>query len=119
MCNPKHEKTTVLVVDDDENLRFILAETLCAEGYNVIEAENGEDALDVITRSQPDVIVLDMMMPVMDGPTFVERIKERNPKHPPIIVSSSIPHLAPKGLPIVPKPVNSKELFRALEAALS
>jgi two-component system cell cycle sensor histidine kinase/response regulator CckA len=117
MSTPNQTKGTVLVVDDDDDLRFLITEALASEGYTVIEAENGADALDVLVKSRPDVIVLDMM-PIMDGPTFVAKIRERDPRHPPIIVSSSMPEMAPKGLPVVHKPVNTTELFRVVATAL-
>ena len=60
----------VLVVDDDEQLRYVLRETMTEDGYEVEAASNGREALTIIERWQPDLIVLDLMMPVMDGETF-------------------------------------------------
>ena len=60
----------VLVVDDDEQLRYVLRETMTEDGYEVEAASNGREALAIIQRWQPDLIVLDLMMPVMDGETF-------------------------------------------------
>ncbi|MGZ3496980.1 MAG: GGDEF domain-containing response regulator [Vulcanimicrobiaceae bacterium] len=74
----------ILVVDDDRNLRKIITTNLELAGYRVIEAANGEEALSIIDRAQPDLVLLDIMMPVMDGYETVRRIR----KHP---VSSHVP----------------------------
>ncbi len=57
----------MLVVDDDTSIRDLLHSALVEEGYDVKVASDGRDALDVIGHWLPDVIVLDLMMPVMDG----------------------------------------------------
>ena len=57
----------VLVVDDDASIRELLSSALEDDGYEVVPAVNGADALSVCERWRPDVIVLDLMMPVMDG----------------------------------------------------
>ena len=63
-------KTTVLVVDDDADARTLLELALSAEGLSVRSAVNGADALRVARRWRPDVILLDLAMPVMDGYAF-------------------------------------------------
>jgi CheY-like chemotaxis protein len=68
---------SALVVDDDDDLRGLLARGLAAEGYEVREAENGRVALDRVSESVPGVILLDLMMPVMDGFAFLEHLRER------------------------------------------
>lgn len=59
--------TPILVVDDDDDVREILALTLEAEGYRVTRAENGQVALAHIARERPALVLLDLMMPVMSG----------------------------------------------------
>ena len=61
----------VLVVDDDTAIRTLLADALDGEGYEVVTAINGADALVKLAALQPDAIVLDLMMPVMDGRAFL------------------------------------------------
>ena len=68
----------VLVVDDDASIRELLSTALEEDGYEVVPAVNGQDALAVCERWRPDVIVLDLMMPVMDGWTFAKRLRERD-----------------------------------------
>ncbi len=77
----------VLVVDDDASIRELLSTVLEDDGYEVMPAANGEDALAVCARWRPDVIVLDLMMPVMDGWTFAKRLRERDDI--PIVVLSA------------------------------
>ena len=60
----------VLVVDDDPSIRQVVAEVLADDGYGVQTATNGAEALQVIRQSPPALILLDLMMPVMDGWTF-------------------------------------------------
>ena len=66
-------KRKVLVVDDDQIIRTVLAEALEDEGYEVETAINGRDALDRLNGFLPDLIVLDLMMPEIDGWGFRER----------------------------------------------
>ncbi len=57
----------VMVVDDETNIRFVLKRMLEKAGYGVIEARNGSECLDILSRERPDLILLDVMMPGMDG----------------------------------------------------
>ena len=62
----------ILVVDDDKNTRLLMKAVLEAENFTVITAENGEEALSVMEHSHVDLVVLDIMMPKMDGYTFTK-----------------------------------------------
>jgi len=75
----------VLVVDDDEKNRVLLRDVLTAEGYAVTEAAGGRTALDIIAANPPDVVLLDIMMPEIDGFEVCRRIKN-NPATEPISV---------------------------------
>ena len=66
---------TVLVVDDDADQRLRVREILAAEGWSVVEAENGRVALDRLATARPDIILLDLMMPEMDGFEFLARLQ--------------------------------------------
>lgn len=66
----------ILIVDDDTNIRHLLAVYLKEEGYNVFEAENGEDALDKLAEQPCDMAIVDIMMPVMDGYDLTKDIRE-------------------------------------------
>jgi two-component system response regulator MprA len=69
---------TVLIVDDDPKLLRMLQRTLTYESLNVLTASNGLEALPLVASKQPDLIILDWMMPKMDGLTFVQRLREEN-----------------------------------------
>lgn len=66
----------VLVTDDDRDIRSILRAKLEALKYRVQEAENGQDAIDKIHAERPDLVVMDVRMPVMSGTEAITRIKE-------------------------------------------
>ncbi|WP_255467035.1 MULTISPECIES: response regulator [Aeromicrobium] len=72
---------TVLVVDDTASIRFLIRTNLELAGFDVIEAEDGQDCLDVLAglETLPDVITMDMMMPRMDGVTAITRVRA-NPR---------------------------------------
>ncbi len=77
---------TILILDDDDDMRFFISKLL-APFYNVIDAANGEEALKLACQFQPDLIVSDMMMPVMDGYQFLRVVKQDpNISHIPIIL---------------------------------
>jgi CheY-like chemotaxis protein len=59
--------TKILIVDDEMDLRFVIGKMLGREGYEVVEAESGEDALDLLKETTVDLILLDVMMPGIDG----------------------------------------------------
>ena len=67
--------STVLLVDDDPDIRRILQFTLAAEGYEVATAADGTEALAMASELQPDVMVLDVMMPGCDGLTVLEHVR--------------------------------------------
>lgn len=72
----------VLVVDDDAMIRRLMHKTLSREGFSVIEAENGKIALEMIDAANPDIVLMDVEMPVMDGFTACEELRRRNPNNP-------------------------------------
>jgi DNA-binding response OmpR family regulator len=76
---------TVLIVDDEPDILVLLRLALEAAGYSTVEASDGEQALRVIRDRHPDVVLLDIMMPVMDGWVTLERLNESG-EHPPVIV---------------------------------
>ena len=78
----------VLVVDDEPPIRELMRLVLEEEGYEVATASNGQDALDRVQAFAPDVILLDMSMPVMDGRAFAQAYRDRGAPPPlaPIIV---------------------------------
>jgi class 3 adenylate cyclase len=81
----------VLVVDDEEANRTLLRDPLETHGYEIVEAENGEQALQQVARRQPDVILLDVMMPRMDGFEVCRRLKkDGKTAHIPILIVTAL-----------------------------
>ncbi len=79
--------TKVLVVDDEEDYRLIIKDVLEGAGYEVRTAEHGEDGLEVAKEFSPEVILVDWMMPRMDGETFVQTLRrDESKKDIPIIM---------------------------------
>jgi CheY-like chemotaxis protein len=80
----------VLVVDDDSMIRVTLAEALEDEGYKVETAGHGREALEVLGGWRPDVIILDLMMPIMDGWAFrAEQMRRGLAENVPVVVLSA------------------------------
>ena len=82
--------TTILVVEDDQDIRFLLSETVSDLGYDVLEAADGGTGFRRAIEEHPDVILLDVMMPVMDGFQVLAKLKEHAETHPmPVIMVSA------------------------------
>jgi len=80
----------ILVVEDEEGLRLLYEEELKGEGYEVFTAQNGREAIKQLEKVKPDLVVLDIVMPVMNGMEALGRIvgKDRNI---PVIINTSYP----------------------------
>ncbi len=70
------EKKKILIVEDDDSLRRALSEKLSYEGFSVFEAENGIVGFEEALRERPDLILLDVIMPKMDGLTMLSKLRE-------------------------------------------
>ena len=82
--------TKILVIEDDQDIRLLLSETLADIGYQVAEAADGGMGLRKAVDEDPDIILLDVMMPVMDGFQVLEKLKENPATHPiPVIMVSA------------------------------
>jgi CheY-like chemotaxis protein len=84
------DKSKILIVDDEADARLVLKEHLAEEAFECQEAHNGKEALASMERSMPDLILLDLMMPEMDGMTFLSRIRSETRYHwvPVIVVTA-------------------------------
>src|SRR5229473_8639838 len=101
----------VLVVDDDPSIRRLIVAALKRDGYAVIEAANGKEALDLMRQQHPAAVVLDLMMPVVSGwEVLQERMRETDLLSIPVIIVSAnrdpeIANAVDKGIcAFVPKP---------------
>ena len=110
----------VLIVENDPYTRRALQIMLEMEGYEVLEAEHGEAALVQIAQTIPDVILLDMRMPVMDGWAFAKAYRRTPGPHAPIIVLTAAADAARDTAELgawgfVPKPFGVLDLLNAIQ----
>ena len=85
--NYEYEKKTILIVDDEQKIVDLLVHNLTREGYNTIEANDGQTAVDIALEKRPDLILLDVMLPRIDGLTVCKKIK--NAYNVPILMVSA------------------------------
>ena len=114
----------LLVVEDDKNTARLMRAVLKREGYEVYCAENGAEALDITDKQHIDLIILDVMMPVMDGYEFTERVRSVGDNTPILMVTAKdLPEEKCKGFRVgtddyMVKPVNEEELVLRIKALL-
>lgn len=114
----------VLVVDDDKNTRMFLSGVLEREGYKVTLAENGLDALAALEKQQFDIVILDVMMPGMDGYEFTRTLREAENNIPILMVSAKqLPIDKHKGFiagtdDYITKPIDDEEMLYRIKALL-
>ena len=112
----------ILVVDDDRSTRLFMRAFLEAEHYTVSLAENGEDALEVMEKEHIDLVVLDIMMPGLDGIQVLQTLRERNIATPVLLltargqVEDRIAGLNSGADDYLPKPFNNGELVARVRA---
>jgi len=112
-----------MVVDDDPDILEALSEILEVEGFDIRRARNGQEALDRLGPTPPQLILLDLMMPVMDGWEFAQRLHERADGSIPIIVLSADRNVGAKAREIgavghLAKPFELTELLDLVRSSL-
>ncbi len=116
---------TILIVEDDQQLRRLMLQLLKKEGFQIIEAENGEVGLECLQDQSVDLILLDLEMPVMSGVQFLTQLRQRQLEIPVVLVTGH-----PDGalmrdameyspLLLIAKPFNRKHLLRTVKAVVS
>ncbi len=114
----------ILLIDDSRLSRAMARTPLSSAGYEVIEADNGENGLLTVAEQTPDCVVLDMLMPIMDGPEFLRRLRESGSSVPVIVASADIQETSRAMVEelgisgFLGKPVKAKELLSVVEAVL-
>ncbi len=115
----------VLITDDSQLTRRILRAILEAAGHEVMEASNGNVALELIVQDAPDCVLLDLLMPGMDGFEVLSTLNERGIDIPVIVLTAEIQETARKkciqmgAVDFLNKPPNDDELQAAMEKALA
>jgi len=112
-------RALVLVVDDEPAIRAVLTILLADEGYRVISAADGQEALDHLAHHRPDVIVSDIRMPRLHGLAMVERLRADGLATPVILVSSCSPHSNLPGVRFIAKPFDLDHITAAVAACLA
>lgn len=114
----------ILIVDDDKNTRKLMRAVLEAERYTVFTAENGEEALGVMDKKHIDLVILDIMMPVMNGYDFTKVLRQADNNLPILMVSAKqLPADRKQGFIVgtddyMTKPVDEEELVLRIKALL-
>jgi CheY-like chemotaxis protein len=108
-----------LIVEDDPPSRQVLEELLEDDGYDVMIAKDGLEALRVVEGRVPDVVVSDVQMPMMDGPTLLEHLAKRIPGVPVVLMSANADarERAARACAFVLKPIDFGVLEHILESA--
>lgn len=114
----------ILVVDDDKNTRLLFQAILESENYTVFAASNGVEAMEVMDKNHIDLVVLDIMMPEMDGYEFTRVLREADDNLPILMVSAKqLPQDKKKGFLVgtddyMSKPIDEEEMVLRIKALL-
>lgn len=122
--NESSNKIRVLVCDDDYDIRMIISHTISAIGYEVVEASNGQEAMDICNENLPDAVIMDIMMPGMSGTEVVSWLRKEHPEpYVPVLMvtaktdtESTVENLRAGADDYLTKPFNAKELQARLAA---
>ena len=114
-------KKKILLVDDEKAILKIVGIKLRISGYDVVTASDGGEALDMVGSAQPDLMLLDIIMPGMDGFDVLERLRPASQL--PVIVLSARPENGPKAVSMgantfVPKPFDVDQLLARIQTLL-
>ncbi len=116
-----HKPQTILLVDDEQDIREVLQTALADCGYDVLLAENGEEALKLFADAQPSIVITDIKMPVMDGIELLQRIKSRNADTEVVMITGhgdmdlAVKSLKHAATDFITKPINVDALEIALQ----
>lgn len=114
----------ILIVDDDQMVRELLAMRLETKGHNCRQASDGAEGLGILDESMPDLIVLDMLMPTMDGLAFLEAAQNSRKLLPPVLILSATrvdPERVPQSnnsVEMLRKPASAAAILEAIESIL-
>lgn len=116
-------KTHILIVDDEPRYLRLMEANLETEGYQVIKANNGQEAVDVVAEQQPDLVLLDIMMPILDGFEACERIREFSSVPIIVVTARGEENARVRGLDLgaddyIVKPFSATELLARVRAVL-
>jgi len=120
----KEKDVIILVVDDEEGFRKMMTFWLKSKGYSVVAVPDGKTAIQQVKEATPDIVLLDLRMPVMDGIEVLKKIRKFNKEVPIIIISAYVDHPGTKDMlsygvsGVFYKGMNFEEVLPLLETAL-
>jgi len=114
----------ILLVDDEENYRELIAKVLTKAGYAVLQAADGMGALSLLERSNVDLVISDILMPVLNGYALVARLRAKWPKMPVILTTGFLSQESAKSMmngsvDFIPKPINAQTLLDMIQRRTS
>ncbi len=116
---------TLLVVDDEKNYLLVLKELLADEGYEVLTAQSGADALAILNETELDLVVTDMKMPGMSGLELLEKLKQKDPQLPVVMmtafgtVEKAVEAMKKGAFDYISKPFDNESLKKTVATALN
>ena len=110
----------ILLVDDEEGYRELVARMLAKAGYEVVQAADGIEALSLLEKSKIDLVISDILMPVLNGYALVARLRAKWPHMPVILMTGFLSQDAAKSMmngsvDFIPKPINSEVLIQIVQ----
>lgn len=119
---PAVERPVVLLVEDDDALRSMLARILRSAGYEVVEADNGDDAVEAFERRCPDLLLSDLVLPGLNGKELADRCRDRCPRAVLVFMSGysedELHRLQIRQVVFLPKPIRPRDMLVTLERLL-
>lgn len=118
-----NNQPTLLVADDEPMMRLLLSQTLGSQGFNVLLAENGLQAMELVNKNKITLILTDINMPKLNGLKFVENLQATSHKDIPVILmTGDTDHLKEselKGATVLRKPFRRRELVELIQTILA
>lgn len=114
----------VLIIDDSRFARLTLSDNIKKGGFEILEAGDGEEGLEITRKENPDCIICDLLMPVMDGFGFLEKLREENLDVPVLVLTSDIQEKTRKAvfekgaLDFINKPPRYEEVIEKINQVL-
>jgi two-component system, cell cycle sensor histidine kinase and response regulator CckA len=115
----------ILVVDDEDTVRSIVARVLESAGHDVLQAEDGLQALAILEEQPAELLLTDVRMPILSGADLVRQVRQRWPDLPIVWMSGFVAHLSElevevlQALPSLPKPFSPERLLQTIDETLA
>ncbi|MCB0322892.1 MAG: sigma-54-dependent Fis family transcriptional regulator [Bdellovibrionales bacterium] len=119
------ERAQILVVDDEQQMQTAMEAVLARMGHAVLKAENGKQALEILERAKPDLVISDMRMPVMTGSELLAKIREGQPQLPVVMITAygtieqAVEAMRNGAFDFITKPFSAEELERVVTRAIN